>query len=177
VLVRLIIVLTLLFVPGNVVNADEGLAFFESQVRPILVRRCEKCHGAKKQEGGPRLDQRSGWARGGDRGLAVVPGKPAASLLVKAVRYTDPDLQMPPGGKLPEPEIKALAEWVGRGAVDPRDGAAIRLGGMTLREAKSFWSLQPVRRPPVPVASPRWVRSGSPADAFLSARLGSTRRG
>ena len=82
--------------------ADAGLDLFESKIRPILVNRCEKCHGARKQEGGLRLDQKSGWARGGDQGPAIVPGKPEESLLVKAVRYADEDLQMPPGGKLPD---------------------------------------------------------------------------
>ena len=124
------------------------------------MKRCEKCHGAKKQEGGLRLDQKSGWVRGGDQGAAVVPGKPEESLLVKAVRYATDDLQMPPDGKLPEREIAALVDWVKHGAVDPRDGGPVKLGGMTLGEAKSFWSLQPVKRPPVPARSREEAKSG-----------------
>ena len=42
------------------------------------------------------LDTREGWQKGGENGPAIVPGDPAKSLLLKAVRYDDPDLQMPP---------------------------------------------------------------------------------
>ena len=40
--------------------------------------------------------------KGGDSGPVIVPGDPEASLLIKAVRYTDPDLQMPKDKKLPD---------------------------------------------------------------------------
>jgi len=159
--------------PWASVDADDRLDFFESKVRPILVRRCQKCHGSQKREGGLRLDVKSGWEDGGDRGSAILPGKPEESLLVKAVRYIDDDLQMPPSGKLPEHEIAALVEWVRRGAADPRDSGPVRLGGMTLAEAKGWWSLQPVRRPavPIPIPSPQGTKPASPIDAFLQARL------
>jgi Protein of unknown function (DUF1553)/Protein of unknown function (DUF1549)/Planctomycete cytochrome C len=151
--------------------ADDRFDFFESKVRPILVHRCEKCHGSQKQEGGLRLDRKSGWLGGGDHGSAIVSGKPEESLLVKAVRYADDDLQMPPTGKLPEPEISALVEWVKRGAADSREGGPVRLGGNSLAEAKGWWSLQPVRRPSVLVPSSGRTQLASPIDAFLQARL------
>src|SRR5690349_18409517 len=87
--------------------ADDGLDFFEAKIRPILAERCERCHGSKKQQGGLRLDSKSGWARGGDQGAAVVPGNPEESLLIQAVRYDDEVLRMPPGGRLPEQEVAA----------------------------------------------------------------------
>jgi hypothetical protein len=157
--------------PGESNAEDNGLEFFESRVRPIFVQRCQKCHGDKKQEGGLRLDQKSGWARGGDQGPAIVAGKPDESLLIKAVRYTIDDLRMPPGGKLPEREIAALVDWVKRGALDPRDGGPVKLGGMTVDEAKTFWSLQPTKRPPVPASSRRRSQPASPIDSFVLARL------
>src|SRR5687768_8423818 len=51
-------------------------AAFENEVRPLLAARCYKCHGAKKQESGLRLDGRDSALRGGVSGPAVVPGKP-----------------------------------------------------------------------------------------------------
>src|SRR5215469_15739784 len=99
----------------------EDETFFEQKIRPLLVERCFKCHGdAEKPKGGLRLISRKGWEQGGDTGPAVVPGEPEMSLLIKAVRYADFDLQMPPAGKLPEAEIQLLEEWVRRGAPDPR---------------------------------------------------------
>ena len=169
--VTLLLVVTALLVSTRVIAADDGLDLFESKIRPILVKRCEKCHGAKKQEGGLRLDQKAGWARGGDQGPAIVPGKPHESLIVKAVSYQDKDLQMPPGGKLPERDIEALGEWVKRGALDPRDSGPVKLGGMTLNEAKNFWSLQPLERPSVPARTRREANAGNAIDSFILARL------
>ena len=73
-----------------------ALDHFESSVRPLFAARCESCHGAEKQTGALRLDSREGWGAGGSRGAAIVPGNPAESLLLHAVRRGDPDLQMPP---------------------------------------------------------------------------------
>src|SRR4051812_471600 len=72
----------LTLVPVHALAADTaGVDFFESKIRPLLVKRCVSCHGAKKQRGGLRLDSRMGWERGGDSGPALVPGKPEKSLL------------------------------------------------------------------------------------------------
>ncbi|MDG2391670.1 MAG: hypothetical protein P8M30_20375, partial [Planctomycetaceae bacterium] len=39
-------------------RAESNEDFFEARVRPLLVKHCLECHGAKKQEGGLRLDSR-----------------------------------------------------------------------------------------------------------------------
>ena len=76
----------------------EQLAFFEKKIRPVLAAHCYKCHSAKadKIKGGLLLDTREGLRKGGESGPAVVPGNPDKSLLIKALRYTDEDLKMPP---------------------------------------------------------------------------------
>ena len=82
-------------------------------MRPVLVKHCQDCHGAKKQEGGLRLDSRDAWMRGGDRGQVIIAGKADESLLIKAVRHVDPDLQMPPDNKkLTAAEIADLEAWI-----------------------------------------------------------------
>src|SRR6266511_1301985 len=103
-----------------------GLEFFEKHIRPLLVEHCYKCHSAQaeKLKGGLLLDTRDGVLKGGDTGPALLPGDPDKSLLIKAVRYTDPDLQMPPaksGGKLSDEQIHHFEAWVKMGAPDPRD--------------------------------------------------------
>ena len=91
---------------------------FESKVRPILYERCFACHAEKLQRGGLRLDSRSFLMKGADSGIAVAPGEPDKSLLIKAIRYNTP-LKMPPSGKLSEAEISELTRWVKDGAYFP----------------------------------------------------------
>src|SRR5262245_23751617 len=80
-----------------------AVEFFEKKIRPVLVDRCYSCHSAKaeKLKGALRVDSRAGLLQGGSQGAAIRPGDPDGSLLVKAIRYTDPDLRMPPKGRLP----------------------------------------------------------------------------
>src|SRR5262245_58698832 len=101
--------------------------FFESKVRTVLANNCYKCHSAKaeKVKGGLFRDSRDGVLKGGENGPAIVAGDPEKSLLIKAVRYTDPDLQMPPkGDKLSDQQIADLTAWVKMGAPDPRVATA-----------------------------------------------------
>ena len=81
--------------------------FFEAKVRPILVKNCYGCHTASKM-GGFQMDTPENMMKGGQDGPVLVPGKPGQSLLVKAIHYSDPSLQMPPGGKLKDEEIATL---------------------------------------------------------------------
>lgn len=94
---------------------------FVQQVQPLLESKCVSCHGAEKQEGGLRLDSLAAAQAGGDRGPAVVAGDPAKSLLVEAVKFTNPDLQMPPKSPLNAEQVALLSDWVAKGAtwVDP----------------------------------------------------------
>ena len=151
----------------------EGLDYFEKNVRPILVDRCYECHSASKNssKGGLILDSRDGALKGGDEGPSVVPGNLEKSLLIKAVRYTDPEFAMPPkktGGKLPDDKIAILEEWIKMGAPMPSGGAA-KLTGLT-GKARDHWAFQPVKKSPVPeVKNKAWVKT--PIDAFILAKL------
>ena len=130
----------------NVSRADDD-AFFEAQIRPLLIERCYKCHSGKKTNGGLALDTRSGWQKGGENGPAIIPGKPDESLLIQAIKYES--LEMPPqdaGGKLSAAEIAAVTKWVQSGAPDPREEVS-QLGGMSLQEAKTWWAFQPLPAP------------------------------
>jgi hypothetical protein len=160
---------------ASTVQADDSTAFFETHVRPLLVKRCQSCHSAADgiAEGGLTLDSRQGWQEGGSRGLAVVAGNPEASLLIQAVRYGHPELQMPPDRKLAAEEIAALERWVQLGAVDPRDGVPTPQVGPPPSDpiaGREFWSFQPLQRGDVPqVADGGWAVAD--IDAFVLARL------
>jgi len=124
-------------------QADEGLEFFESHIRPLLIEHCYECHSGAKSKGGLSLDSQAGWSAGGESGPAIVPGKPEDSLLMHAVRQNGKASSMPPDKKLTDRQIALLTEWVTRGAPDPRN-SAVKIGGMTVEEARSWWSFQPV---------------------------------
>src|SRR4051812_9077437 len=81
--------------------SKEEIEFFESKVRPVLADHCYQCHSVEqgKSKGGLSLDTRPGWQKGGDDGAVIEPGKPEDSVLIKAIRYDDADLQMPPKGE------------------------------------------------------------------------------
>ncbi|SVC65937.1 uncharacterized protein METZ01_LOCUS318791, partial [marine metagenome] len=134
----------------------EDIAFFESKVRPLLAERCYKCHSrkAKKLKGDLYLDSRKGALHGGETGTAVKPGDVTGSLLVQAIRYRNPDLQMPPKTKLSVREIDTLEHWVALGAPwpdepEPTGGAAEKEFDLAGRKA-SHWSWKSVSEPSLP---------------------------
>ena len=147
------------------------LDFFESKIRPVLANHCYKCHSTtgEKVKGGLLLDSREALLKGGDSGPAIVPGNPEKSLLIKAVRYTDQELQMPPKGeKLSDQQIADLTAWVRMGAPDPRVATAAQKDWKD-PNAK-HWAWQPVKKPSVPeVKDAAW--SKTPVDNFIIAKL------
>ena len=161
---------------GSVSSAaadTKGIAFFEKEVRPVLVKYCYECHSAdsEKLRGELYLDSKPGWQRGGDSGPALVPGKPNESLIIEAIRYQRKDIEMPPKQKVPQAAIDTLVKWVEMGAPDPRtEESAHPPAEMDLEEGRKFWSFQPIRRPTAPeVTDTNWPRNE--IDRFILAKL------
>jgi len=153
------------------------LAFFEQKIRPVLVEHCYSCHSASSKRGprgGLRVDTREALRHGGDSGPAVIPGKPTASWLLKALRG-DEAPEMPPSGKLPDSVIADFERWIANGAPDPRDTdaknvAAKPSGGIDLEAGRKFWAYQPPTPPSLPsVSNVDWVRT--PIDQFILAKI------
>jgi hypothetical protein len=165
-----------LFLAGAAPAASPpDIAFFEKHIRPILVEQCYECHSAtsKKLKAGLRLDYRGGWEKGGESGPALIPGKPEESRLIDAIRYRNPDLEMPPDGALPQEIVARFEEWIRRGAPDPRDrgGPLItETKGLDLEKGRRFWSFLPLADPQAPKIRDRtWPHD--PIDHFILARL------
>ena len=160
---------------ASVAAPPEGVAFFEKQVRPILVEKCVSCHGPDRQKGELRLDSRAALLAGGERGAAVVAGKPGQSLLLRALSH-DGELKMPPKSKLSEAEVASVQEWVRLGAPWPDSGTTFVTpkGGERAftPEEKAYWAFQPLRRPAVPKVSDRGSPVVHPIDSFLLAKFG-----
>ena len=155
---------------------DAGIEFFEKKIRPVLVKHCYECHSAdaKKLGGGLLLDHREGLRKGGETGSALMVGKPDESLLIKAIRYADDSLKMPPKGKLPADVIADFEAWVMNGANDPRDKPtrtpAADSWAETFRSRRDWWSLRSVQKPVVPQPK-NGAWSSQPVDRFVLAKL------
>ena len=134
--------------------AAEQIEFFENKIRPLFSEHCYSCHSekAEKLKGGLRLDTPEALMKGGSSGAVIVPADPDASLLIKAVRYGDPDLQMPPKDKkLPPEKIASLEAWVKMGAPLPRSSAIAHRPLTDVTEARArHWAFQPVKKPAPP---------------------------
>jgi len=131
----------------------KGLDFFESKIRPVLIRHCYQCHSAKAAatkmlKGGLQLDTRDGILKGGETGPSIVVGKPGQSLLVSALKHDG--LEMPPKSKLPASIVADFEKWIRIGAPDPRDGKAVTSQAIDLEAGKKHWSFQPLDNPKPP---------------------------
>ena len=154
----------------------EQSKFFESKIRPVLIKECYSCHStqAGSAKGGLRLDTAQLSQLGGNSGPAIVPHDVDASLLFNAIDYQD--FAMPPKGKLADSVIADFRQWIEMGAPDPRQTEVSKTNSTIsdddIKRAKQdFWAYQP----PKPVSAPEvsdagWAKSG--IDRFVFAKLG-----
>ena len=157
--------------------AQPNSDFFESKIRPVLATSCYACHSSKLKTpmGGLVLDTKAGLLRGATTGPVILPGKPDASPLIHALRYTDL-AKMPPSGKLPDAVVKDFETWVANGAPDTRVDAISAVptpGGprvIDFAQGRKWWAFQPVAELPAPhVKDTQWV--SSKIDAFILNKL------
>ena len=140
---------------------------FEHDVRPIFMKSCTRCHGAKTQKGGLRLHAREAALAGGDDGSVIEPGDAGRSRLIRYVAGLDEDHRMPPegaGDPLTDEQVGVLRAWIEQGAVWPAspDGRG--------EPVSDHWAFRRPVAPTVPAVADRgWVRT--PIDAFVLARL------
>lgn len=174
-------ILAVIFIVGwtpNCIAQDltpEQAAFFESKIRPVLIKECFGCHSDKtgKIRGGLRLDTRQLMLVGGESGPVIVPGKPNESLLLKSMIHDG--LAMPPKRRLSNKVIEDFRLWIEMGAPDPRKTAAATVQSTVSqadveRARQTFWAYQPVVSPVVPgVELVEWPRSK--IDQFILAKL------
>lgn len=132
---------------------DEGNAFFETRIRPVLVKHCYECHSSQAGElkGSLSLENAASVAKGGDSGAILTAGQPAKSLLIEALKYDG--LEMPPAGKLPDEVIRDFEKWIEMGAPDPRSGDAAKVhakAAIDIDSGRKFWAFQPPVKAPAP---------------------------
>jgi mono/diheme cytochrome c family protein len=148
---------------------------FAKDIQPILRANCEACHGDLKTSG---LDLRTRDAalKGGDHGVAIVPGSADQSRLYRRVAGLE-EPSMPMDGTLTAQQIASIKIWIDQGAHwDPATGEAAtarsegagRPAALDRTEippaARNYWAFKlPVQAPPPAVAG----RFENPIDRFL----------
>ena len=164
--------LLILAISASIVFGQPSNEFFEREIRPLLAKNCQQCHGAKNAFAGLRLHEKSSAMKGSDSGPVIVPGKSADSKLLRAVRG-DGIQRMPPAGPLPAEEIKKLVQWIEMGAPWPESPAtASSASGFDLEQRlHDHWSWQPVRAVSLPVGA-----APNPIDRFLTVKAPSAER-
>ncbi len=142
-------------IPSALAQSSPDLDFFEKKIRPVLTDHCFECHSAqaKKLKGDLRLDTRDGLLK------TLVPGHPDQSVLLRALRWTDDDLKMPPRKKLPDEVLRDMTTWIQKGAAMPalKDAAKANAG--------PHWAFQRPVEPAPPAGAEH------PVDAFILAKL------
>lgn len=118
--------------PSFFVLAMSGIAFetvravdYQEEIRPILNKKCFKCHTGPKAKGSLRMDSPEDFAKriGGDDPV-IVPGDPSKSLLtIKAgLPRSDGDAMPPPPARergaeaMTNAELTLVQKWVSLGA-------------------------------------------------------------
>ncbi len=139
--------------PQSASEPSSAEQYFSQYVLPILREHCFECHSHASGEasGNLMLDSLAGMTVGGTRGAAVTPGSPTESLLLKAIEYSNTDLQMPPADQLTDAQIGVIRQWIASGAVMPdsmRGEAIVDLDPNPTRQlaARAHWAYQPPLR-------------------------------
>jgi WD40 repeat protein len=102
------------------VSAEDGTkpVSFVREVAPILVGKCQACHGPKTAESNYRLDTFDLMMKPGDFGVAPISaGKLDDSEIHRLISAEDSHERMPNnGGRLDDVEIRLIANWIREGA-------------------------------------------------------------
>jgi mono/diheme cytochrome c family protein len=191
-------VITTLFLFSHSIDSQavddftEGEKLFALKALPIMADKCFSCHGDDPEEIEGELDltYREGMLKGGESfDDVVIPGDSEFSFIMEAIRWEDPDYEMPPkeNDRLTEAQTWAIRDWIDAGAPWPdenrvalirdkyAEGVIVQTSGALSEEwatrrykEEDLWAYQPIQDPAIPE-----TKSGSdhPIDAFIDYKL------
>ncbi len=141
------------------IPAADAKIDYSRDIRPILANHCWSCHGPdeKKREAELRLDTRAdAIARRNQHKPAIVPGNPAASILLTRIEAEKPSRRMPPAEAkkpLDDRQKQLLRRWIEQGA-----------------DYSQHWAFTAPRRPSVPEIRNSKSEIRNAIDAFIDAK-------
>lgn len=138
-------------------NACLAEVQFNRDIRPILTKHCTACHGGVKAAGNLSFVYREKALGEGKSGkIAIVPGQPDVSEMIRRITTEDEDDLMPKpehGPRLSDAEVATLKQWITEGA-----------------KWSEHWSLVLPAEPAAPaLKNAAWMQQ--PLDAFVLAKL------
>ena len=170
----------------------KGEMLFALEVKPILANKCFSCHGDDPEEieGGLDMTTREGLLKGGESfDDVLIPGDAEFSFMMEAIRWEDPDYEMPPkeNDRLTEEQIWSIRDWIREGAPWPDDdrvaairdehaeGVIVQTSGALSEDwanrrykEEDLWAYQPIGNPAVPETK---SKANHPIDAFIDHKL------
>lgn len=126
---------------------------YTTQIKPLLQQHCVKCHGARTQKSGLRLDTAAAARTGGKRGSAL------PELTIQVISGTHAEIpQMPyKRGPLDSAQVMLVRQWIAEGAHAPADEKP--------SDDRHWAFIAPVKAP-LPAGG-----AAHPIDAFIGERL------
>jgi hypothetical protein len=126
---------------------------FNTQVKPIINKKCIACHGGVKRESDfSLLFRQDALAKAESGKLAIVPGNASGSELVRRINSHDPEERMPyKKDPLTNEEIEILTDWINEGAA-----------------WGDHWAYQSVKKQELPTATD-WTKND--IDRFIIEKL------
>ncbi len=135
----------------NALDADA--VDFNTEVKPILNKKCITCHGGVKREGDFSLLFRTeALAKAKSGKAAIVPGDAGSSEMIRRLHLSDPEERMPYKKEpLSKREIEILTQWINQGA-----------------PWGDHWAYVPVQTPAIPRV-PVWGQNA--IDGYIDEKL------
>ena len=149
---------------------------FTRDVQPLLQHHCWSCHGALRTSGFD-MRTRDTAMRGGDRGVAIVPGNAEGSRLYRRIAGLEQPVMPFEGTRLTAQHVTLIKTWIDEGAhwdstprettssQSPRPNALAAIEDTPVPPAaRNYWAFKlPSQSPIPPVAS----HLSHPIDRFL----------
>ncbi|WP_316748860.1 DUF1553 domain-containing protein [Pedobacter gandavensis] len=147
-------ILFVLVISAVLLMPYEKTVDFNTEVKPIINKKCISCHGGVKKQGGfSFLFEKEALSATKSGKPAIIPGNPEDSEMIKRLTSKDPELRMPyKHTALSEEEIDIFTRWVKQGA-----------------KWGDHWAYLPVKEVEVPDVDEDWGRNN--IDKFILAKL------
>lgn len=116
---------------------------YNTEVKPLLNKKCISCHGGVKKKGGFSLLFRSEALANTESGKpAIIPGDANGSEMIRRLTLQDPEERMPyKEHPLSEDEINLLRKWINQGAAWGNHWAYVTVAPQTVPQRRQFFGL------------------------------------